>query len=132
MINTNLAEKINIVRVPVKELKPSAYNPRKWDEKAIADMKESISRFGLCDPLIVNGAPERKNIVIGGHLRRLIYHGNLPGDIVLDPFGGSGSTLIACEHLGRRCFMIERDEGYCRTIVDRWQKLTGQHAEPLA
>ena len=69
MINTNLAEKINIVRVPVKELKPSAYNPRKWDEKAIADMKESISRFGLCDPLIVNGASERKNIVIGGHLR---------------------------------------------------------------
>ncbi len=65
-------------------------------------------------------------------LRRLIYHGNLPGDIVLDPFGGSGSTLIACEHLGRRCFMIERDEGYCRTIVDRWQKLTGQHVEPLA
>jgi len=69
MINTNLAEKINIVRVPVKELKPSAYNPRKWDEKAIADMKESISRFGLCDPLIVNGAAERKNVVIGGHLR---------------------------------------------------------------
>ena len=69
MINTNLAEKLTIVRIPVKELKPSAYNPRKWDEKAIADMKESITRFGLVDPLIVNGAPERKNIVIGGHLR---------------------------------------------------------------
>ena len=69
MINTNLAEKLTIVRVPVKELKPSAYNPRKWDEKAIADMKESITRFGLVDPIIVNSAPERKNIVIGGHLR---------------------------------------------------------------
>jgi len=69
MMNTNLAEKLTIVRVPVKELKPSTYNPRKWDEKAITDMKESISRFGLVDPLIVNGAPERKNIVIGGHLR---------------------------------------------------------------
>jgi DNA modification methylase len=69
MINTNLAEKLTIVRVPVKELKPSAYNPRKWDDKAIADMKESITRFGLVDPLIVNSAPERKNIVIGGHLR---------------------------------------------------------------
>jgi DNA modification methylase len=69
MINTNLAEKLTIVRIPVKELKPSAYNPRKWDEKAIADMKESITRFGLVDPLIVNSAPERKNIVIGGHLR---------------------------------------------------------------
>jgi len=69
MTNTNLADKLTIVRVPVNELKASAYNPRKWDEKAIADMKESITRFGLVDPLLVNGAPERKNIVIGGHLR---------------------------------------------------------------
>ena len=68
MMNTNLTEKLTIVRVPVKELKPSAYNPRKWDDKAIADMKESITRFGLVDPLIVNCAPERKNVVIGGHL----------------------------------------------------------------
>ena len=52
MINTNLAEKLTIVRVPVKDLKPSAYNPRKWDEKAIADMKESITHFGLVDPLM--------------------------------------------------------------------------------
>ena len=37
MINTSLAEKLTIVRVPVEELKPSAYNPRKWDEKAIAE-----------------------------------------------------------------------------------------------
>ena len=42
-----------------------------------------------------------------GLLRRLIYHSSQPGDIVLDPFGGSGSTLIACEHLGRKCFMVE-------------------------
>jgi DNA modification methylase len=68
-MNTNFTEKLTIVRVPVKDLKASAYNARKWDEKAIADMKESISRFGLVDPLLVNGAPERKNIVIGGHLR---------------------------------------------------------------
>ncbi|MGC9602912.1 MAG: site-specific DNA-methyltransferase [Minisyncoccia bacterium] len=65
-------------------------------------------------------------------LRRLIYHSSQPGDAVLDPFGGSGSTLIACEHLSRRCFMIERDEGYCRTIIDRWQKLTKQKAKSLA
>lgn len=55
--------------VKVSELKPSVYNPRKWDEKVITDMTESIKRFGLCDPLIVNSAEERKNIVIGGHLR---------------------------------------------------------------
>lgn len=55
--------------VKVTELKPSVYNPRKWDEKTLSDMEESIKRFGLCDPLIVNSAEERKNIVIGGHLR---------------------------------------------------------------
>jgi DNA modification methylase len=60
---------MKIEQVSVKELKPSIYNPRKWDEKAIYDMTESIKRFGLCDPLLVNGAPDRKNVVIGGHLR---------------------------------------------------------------
>ncbi len=60
---------MKIDHVQIKELKPSAYNPRKWDDKVLYDMSESIKRFGLCDPLIVNGAPDRKNVVIGGHLR---------------------------------------------------------------
>ncbi len=62
-------------------------------------------------------------------LRRLIYHSTKPGDIVLDPFGGSGSTLIACEHLGRKCLMVELDEAYAKTIVERWEKLTKKKAE---
>jgi DNA modification methylase len=60
---------MTIEHISVKELKASTYNPRKWDEKTLADMTESLTRFGLCDPLIVNGAHERKNVVIGGHLR---------------------------------------------------------------
>lgn len=60
---------MKIEQVKICDLKASAYNPRKWDDKVISDMTESITRFGLCDPLIVNIAPERKNIVIGGHLR---------------------------------------------------------------
>ena len=55
--------------VKIGELKPSPYNPRKWSEKAIADLTKSIKEFGLVDPIIVNSAPERKNIVIGGHFR---------------------------------------------------------------
>ena len=62
-------------------------------------------------------------------LRRLIYHSTKPGEAVLDPFGGSGSTLIACEQLGRVCFMSEMEESYCTTIIERWEKLTGQKAE---
>lgn len=45
-------------------------------------------------------------------------------DIVLDPFGGSGTTLIACEQLGRKCRMVELDVKYCDVIVHRYQELT--------
>jgi site-specific DNA-methyltransferase (adenine-specific) len=47
---------------------------------------------------------------------------------VLDLFGGSGSTLIACEQLNRKCFMMELDEHYCDVIITRWENLTGQKA----
>jgi DNA modification methylase len=49
-------------------------------------------------------------------------------DIVLDAFGGSGSTLIAAEKTNRRCRMIELDEKYVDTIVKRWQEFTGRDA----
>lgn len=53
------------------------------------------------------------------------------GDIVLDLFGGSGSTLIACEQLGRKCYMMELDPHYCDVIIARWEKLTGQKATKI-
>lgn len=53
-------------------------------------------------------------------------------DVVVDPFGGSGTTLIACEQLGRSCRMLELDPRYCDVIVQRWEALTGKHAERLA
>lgn len=61
--------KIHTTTVPIRELKPSAYNPRKWDQNAIDQLSESIKRFGIVDPILANGSPKRKNIVIGGHFR---------------------------------------------------------------
>lgn len=52
-------------------------------------------------------------------------------DIILDPFGGSGSTLIACEQLNRKCYMMEIDPQYCQVIIDRWEDFTGEEAEKL-
>jgi site-specific DNA-methyltransferase (adenine-specific) len=49
-------------------------------------------------------------------------------DIVLDSFGGSGTTLIACEQNGRTAYLMELDPRYCDVIVNRWEKLTGQKA----
>jgi len=48
---------------------------------------------------------------------------------VVDLFGGSGSTLIACEQLNRKCYTMELDEHYCDVILQRWENLTGQTAE---
>lgn len=48
------------------------------------------------------------------------------GDVVLDPFGGSGTTLIAAEQTGRRCRMLELDERYADVIMKRFESLTGQ------
>jgi len=50
-------------------------------------------------------------------------------DIAIDPFGGSGSTLIASEKLNRRCYMMEIDPHYCDVIVKRWEDYTGEKAE---
>lgn len=49
--------------------------------------------------------------------------------IVVDLYGGSGSTLIACEQLRRRCYMMELDPKYCDVIIKRWENLTGRKAE---
>ena len=50
---------------------------------------------------------------------------------VLDVFGGSGSTLIACEQIGRRCLTMELDEHYCDVIISRWEQLTERKAVKL-
>jgi DNA modification methylase len=62
---------------------------------------------------------------------RAIRHASKQGQIVLDIFGGSGSTLIAAEQTGRTCYMMELDPKYVDVIVKRWENLTGQKAELL-
>lgn len=60
---------LTVTNVSINELKPSLYNPRKWSDEATEQLKESIMRFGLVDPILVNNASERAGIVIGGHFR---------------------------------------------------------------
>jgi site-specific DNA-methyltransferase (adenine-specific) len=63
-----------------------------------------------------------------GLLSRLIKNSSKQGEIVLDLFGGSGSTLMSCEQLNRTCFMMVLDPKYCDAIIDRWEQFTGQKA----
>lgn len=65
-------------------------------------------------------------------MTRAIQNSSKRGDIVLEPFGGSGSTLIACEQTDRACRAIELDPKYVDVIIKRWETLTGGKAELVA
>lgn len=69
--------------------------------------------------------PTQKPIAVPA---RAIKNSCPPDGSVVDLFGGSGSTLIACEQLKRKCFMCELDPHYCDVIIQRWENLTGQKA----
>lgn len=64
-----MEKQLRVQYVPINILKPATYNPRKWDKGQEDQLKKSIEIYGIVDPLIVNSAPNRKNIVIGGHFR---------------------------------------------------------------
>ena len=61
-------------------------------------------------------------------MRRPIENNSVKGDAVYEPFSGSGTTLIACEQTGRRCYAMELSPHYVDVAVRRWQQLTGQRA----
>ena len=58
----------------------------------------------------------------------LIKNSSKENDLILDLFGGSGSTLIAAEQTKRTCYMMELDPKYCDVIIKRWENLTNQKA----
>lgn len=69
MTKQQISDKIKIVEVSLSELTPALYNPRQHSKTALEQLKQSFTKYGIVDPLIVNGAQNRKNIVIGGHMR---------------------------------------------------------------
>jgi len=66
-----------------------------------------------------------------GLIRRLILNSSNIGETVYDCFGGSGSTLIACEQTRRKCVTVELDPHYCQIILNRWEKLTNLKSKKL-
>lgn len=76
-------------------------------------------------PLVNDIHPTMKPIRL---MARLVKNSTRPGQSVLDLFGGSGSTMMACEQLERSCFTMELDPRYVDAIINRWEKFTGEKA----
>ena len=64
-------------------------------------------------------------------IARTMRNSTRPGETVLDLFGGSGTTMIAAEQMGRRAFLMEIDPKYCDVIIERWEKFTGKKAQRI-
>jgi DNA modification methylase len=82
-----------------------------------------FSTWEIDKPLKNDLHPTMKPIAL---MVNAILNSTLKDNTVLDLFGGSGSTLIACEQTNRVCYMMELDERYATVILDRWEKLTGE------
>jgi len=95
-------------------------------KKLRADMPDTIIRVDR--PSVNDLHPTMKPVNL---IERCLEYSSKPGDIVIDAFGGSGSTLIACEKTRRTCYLTEIMPGYCDVIVERWEKYTGQKAERI-
>lgn len=79
-------------------------------------------------PLRNGEHPTMKPVPLFG---RLIANSSRRGEMVLDTFGGSGTTVVACEQMGRKARVVELDPHYCDVIIARWEKLTGREAVRL-
>lgn len=88
-----------------------------WDIPMIGGGDEDETNHSTQKPVECMGRPMRN-------------HGK-PGDVVYDPFVGSGTTIIAAEQLKRICVALEIDPGYCDVVVERWESLTGGKAERI-
>ena len=60
--------------------------------------------------------------------RRPISYHTVPGELIYEPFAGSGTALIAAEELGRACYAMERAPEFCDVVVSRWERFTGRKA----
>ena len=94
----------------------------------IADIMEQSSILREGKPLRNADHPTMKPVPL---IKKQVKNSTKRGGIVLDIFGGSGTTLLACEELHRTCYICELDERYCDVIIKRYEKMTGTKAVKL-
>lgn len=100
-------------------------------ELAWANMRSVVRQFTMASEKTNRVHPTQKPVKLFAEIVRKFDRDNSIKNVV-DLFGGSGSTLIACEQLSRICYMCELDPHYCDVIIQRWENLTGEKAVLLA
>lgn len=100
-----------------------------WTKRHEFYGKNETTLLEFDKPLASKLHPTMKPVKLVAHL---MGNSSRAGDVVADIFGGSGTTLIAAEQLGRKCLMMEIDPHYCDVIIKRWEDLTGGKAEKVA
>ena len=105
------------------------------DELTNKELKELVANYRATIPTTIIREPkpskseEHPTMKPVRLIAKLIGNSSREGEIVLDTFGGSGTTMIACEQLNRICYMMELDPHYADVIIERWEKFTGQKAK---
>jgi len=89
------------------------------------DDRTQDSVFEIARPQVSAEHPTMKPVEL---VVAMLANSSVAGDIVYDPFLGSGTTLIAAERLGRRCHGMEIEPRYCEVAIRRWEEFTGQKA----
>lgn len=145
---------MNIQQLPVSSLINYEFNARRHDQTQIDRIATSIKEFGFNQPVVV----DESNIILVGHGRvaaarklgldkipvlkkeglteaqkwaELIKNSSKAGEVVLDTFLGSGTTLIACEQLNRTCYGMEIEPKYCHVIIERYRKHCTDNNKPF-
>lgn len=98
----------------------------KVNDYAVVDTEDASTLIYVDKPRKNGDHPTMKPIAL---CARCIKNSSRHADAVLDLFGGSGSTLIACEELNRACYMMELDPKFCDVIIRRWEEFTGKKAQ---
>lgn len=109
------------------ELDISKMSKKELQEALSAILSDAVPKTVIDEPKpqANDKHPTMKPVKLIG---RLMQNSSRKGELVADFFGGSGTTLIAAEQLGRRCYMMEYDPAFVDVIIDRWQELTGKEA----
>jgi DNA modification methylase len=108
-----------------RQYEPILYGWRQWTDHFWCSDRNQRDVWFISRPMVNLEHPTMKPVEL---VERAIRNSNKTRDTILDPFGGSGTTVIACEKAGRQARLIEIDPKYAEVIVRRWQQYTGKHA----